>query len=296
MTLTGPQKIPFASQSEYYGGVYQGSAMEVNVGLLHTTEGTSLVSYGNGSEAPNVTAVPDFVNQKLRWYQHYDVDRSSRALVNAAGGVETNTLNVFQIELVGTCDPATHTRWLNAGVRHIYWPEAPDWALAEVGVMVRWLHDNHNIPMTCGVTFKGYPASYGSGNGVRLSGSQWSAYTGWLGHQHVPENYHGDPGSIDIDKILAFAAGTEEDVAITKADVNTIVNTDDLIRSPHDTTDTNKFWTLASYERETYLKAEAAADAVARVEAKVDALAVGGVDLDALAAKVADLLAARLQS
>lgn len=190
MALTGPQKIPFASQAYFYGNTYEGSAMESNVVVLHTTEGTSLPSYSGGSVAPNVTAVPDFANKKLKWYQHFDVDRSARALVNASGGVETNTLNAFQIELTGSCDPARKTSWgsLRAGEDYLYWPDAPDWALAGVGELLAWLNANHGVKLQSTVTFKAYPASYGTSNGVRLSGAQWTAYYGVLGHQHVPEN------------------------------------------------------------------------------------------------------------
>ncbi|MGP3971520.1 hypothetical protein [Streptomyces sp. 6N223] len=57
------------------------------------------------------------------------------------------------------------------------------------------------------MTWKPYPASYGP-NGVRLTGAQWLAYYGWLGHQHVPENDHGDPGDIDFARVLEHAKGT----------------------------------------------------------------------------------------
>ncbi|MBQ1166121.1 hypothetical protein KBZ21_49875, partial [Streptomyces sp. A73] len=73
--------------------------------VWHSTEGTSLPSYGGGGSAPNLTAKPDFKNKRMVWYQHFDFDPSARALVNRAGGVETNTLNVCQVEVVGTCDP-----------------------------------------------------------------------------------------------------------------------------------------------------------------------------------------------
>lgn len=234
MTLSGPQKIPFASQKYHYGDKYQGSAMESNVGVVHTTEGTSLPSYDGGVSAPNATAVPDFKNKKLVWYQHYDVDRSSRALVNKSGGVETNTLNAFQVELVGTCDPAKRVSWgsKKAGVDYIYWPEAPDWALKGVGEMVHWLDVNHHIPAKSSVVWKAYPASYGNSS-VRLSGAEWTKYYGWLGHQHVPENDHGDPGNIDFARVLAHANGTvtapapkpptkENPVALSDTDVKKI--------------------------------------------------------------------------
>lgn len=315
MALTGPQKIPFAvtSGSSWYGDNYAGTPFEANVGVVHTTEGTTLPSYGGGASAPNITGVPDFAKQILKWYQHYDVDRSARALLNKDGGVETNQLNAFQVELVGTCDPETRDKWLREGRKFIFWPDAPDWALKEVAKLVRWLSDNHKIQIKSTVTWKAYPASYGNSS-VRLTGAQWNAYYGWLGHQHVPENDHGDPGNIDFDRVIQFALGEAptggDSVALTTEDVKKFFGTDGVINSPDydKATETNKFWAAGTYSVETYRRArEAKAEAtaaknaavsvgkqVAALTAKVDALALGGVDLDALADKVADKLAARL--
>ncbi|MFR9674501.1 N-acetylmuramoyl-L-alanine amidase [Streptomyces sp. TR02-1] len=216
MTRSGPQKYPGASTAHWYQDDWGGDAMESNVGVLHTTEGTSLPSYRGGASAPNFTAVPDLGGRLLRWYQHFDFDTSSRALVNQPGGVETNTLNAVQVELVGTCDPARRSSWgdLRAGRDYLYWPEAPEWALAALAEFVRWAHDAHDVPLRSTVTWKAYPGSYGAANGVRLTGSQWLAYYGWLGHSHVPENLHGDPGALDVARVLAYARGDaqEDDV------------------------------------------------------------------------------------
>ena len=56
------------------------------------------------------------------------------------------------------------------------------------------------------------PASYGA-SPARMSFAQWRRFTGICGHQHVPENAHGDPGNLPIDKILRYAGATttEED-------------------------------------------------------------------------------------
>ncbi|MET9517399.1 hypothetical protein [Streptomyces sp. NPDC002994] len=208
---TGPQKYPGASTTYWYQTRYGGTPMESNVGVVHTTEGRVLPSYGDGASAPNFTAVPDFANKRLRWYQHFDFDVSSRALVNRSGGVDTNTANAVQVELVGTCDERNATTWdgKRAGVDYTFWPDAPDWALKELAHFVRWAHAEHGLQMKSTITWKPYNkgqvgGSYGA-NGVRLTGAQWGSYYGWLGHQHVPENDHGDPGDIDFARVLAHA-------------------------------------------------------------------------------------------
>nr|BEK68864.1 hypothetical protein KPHV_60910 [Kitasatospora purpeofusca] len=207
MARTGPQKIPGARFDLFFGdGRYSGSDMEVNTGLLHTTEGAALYDYDGGGVAPQVTGVPDFNARRLVWHQHFDVDESSRALVNAPGGVQTNTLNVFQVELVGTCDPVTHADWTRRGIQHVYWPEPPDWAVRDLAWLMRWLRDEHGIPLTSGLEWLPYPASYGASR-ARMSFAQWTSFRGWCGHQHVPENDHGDPGKLPIGRLLAVASG-----------------------------------------------------------------------------------------
>ncbi|QCX81286.1 hypothetical protein C9F11_38515 [Streptomyces sp. YIM 121038] len=250
MATSGPQRYPGASTSYWYGSRYPGSAMEVNVIVWHSTEGTSLPTYGNGASAPNFTAKPDFAAKRLVWYQHFDFDESSRALVNRAGGVETNTLNACQVEIVGTCDPTTHGKWERAGYLHLYTPDLPSWAIRDLGAFARWAHEQHGVPLTSGLAFKAYPSSYGT-NGVRMSGPQWTAFKGHCGHQHVPENDHGDPGAFPMAAVLTAAKGgttppREDDVPLTKADVNTIFNTDNVIAVPPDWSPDNAYWTAAS--------------------------------------------------
>jgi hypothetical protein len=256
VTRTGPQRYPGADQTHRYQDRYGGDAMEVNVVVLHTTEGRTLPDYNGGADAPNLTAVPDFGAQKLTWHQHFDIDVSSRALVNLAGGVETNTLNVCQVELVGTCDPATHTRWGSAP--HIYWPEAPEWALAEVAKFLAWMHDEHGVPLTGPALWLPYPASYGATT-ARMTGAAWDAFTGVCGHQHVPENLHGDPGAIDFARLITLAKGTtttETDMPLTTADVKTLTKTDNVLSSPDGAKDPkgNAYWTVESYLKYGYLQ------------------------------------------
>jgi hypothetical protein len=180
--------------------------------VLHTTEGGGWPAYSGGAAAPTFTALPDYTNKKLIWRQHFPLNMSARALVNAAGGVNTNTSNVAQIELVGTSEK---------GGPGMYWPEAPDWALQGLAAFVKWLNAEWAVSMKSTVRWVAYPASYGVNASQRLSGSEWLAYNGILGHQHVPENDHGDPGLFPIARLLSFTNPVEEFVLATKDDVKT---------------------------------------------------------------------------
>lgn len=293
---TGPQRYPGASTAYWHGSRYPGSAMEVNVLCWHSTEGTSLPSYDGGSMAPNFTAVPDFTAKRLVWYQHFDFDVSSRALRNLSGGVETNTLNVCQVEIVGTCDPTTHAKWTRSGVQHLYMAELPDWAIRDLAAFAKWANASHGVPLSSGLTFKAYPSSYG-GNGVRMTGAQWNNFTGHCGHQHVPENDHGDPGAFPMAAILAAAKnGTtqEDDVALTDADKKWITDTvkaqsfagvwnTDAITAPADATDvkTNSTWAAQSILKDIQARVRANTAAEAAQTAAIAKLAqLIGSDVD----------------
>lgn len=215
MAKTGPQHYPGASLAYDFGDRYPGDSMESNVLCLHSTEGTSVPTYGGGAEAPNFTVRPDFKNRRALWYQHFDFDESSRALVNLAGGVQTNTMNVCQIEIVGTCDPRHKTSWngLKAGVDYLFVPDAPDWFLDDLADFVAWSHTNHGVkiqskrPDGSKLQWKAYPSSYGTraDNGIRLTNAEWEQFYGICGHQHVAENLHGDPGNFPIDRLISLA-------------------------------------------------------------------------------------------
>ncbi|MEV5592249.1 hypothetical protein [Streptomyces sp. NPDC052496] len=266
MTRSGPQRYPGASMAYWYQGRYGGDAMESNVIVWHTTEGTSVPTYDGGSSAPNFTAAPDWSAKRLRWYQHFDFDTSSRALVNRSGGVETNTLNTCQVEIVGTCDPATHRRW--GSTPHLYTPELPAWVIRDLGAFARWAHDQHGVPLTCGVQWRAYPGSYGASS-VRMSYAAWNRYRGHCGHQHVPENDHGDPGQLPMAAILAAAKGgptPEDDVSLTPQQAQQLAEVHrDRVVGP---------WTYKGTDepRDAYAYLRDTSAAVKAVDAKVAAL------------------------
>ncbi|MFE0104127.1 N-acetylmuramoyl-L-alanine amidase [Streptomyces sp. NPDC059009] len=165
--------------------------MKPNVIVLHTTEGSSFPSYGGGGSAPNFTVKGTTVRQ------HFDANESSRALVNKSGGVATNTLNVVQIELVGTCVK---------GGPGLYWPNATDADMKGLVDLVKWLTTTYpGIPLVATLKpWLAYPASYGSKNKQRMTFAEWNKFRGICGHQHVPENDHGDPGNFPISRLIAL--------------------------------------------------------------------------------------------
>lgn len=195
----------FASQSyrydRNYAGSYTGGPFK---GLLHTTEGGTLPSYGGGASAPHFTVLPALRTKTVRVYQHYDTNRPARALLNKAGGVQTNNDSVVQIELVGTCDPRTAAK--NPAL--IYWPNAPQWALDGLKKLMRWVEDTHDVPRrSTHRPWLPYPDSYGN-SPARMGQAEFDNFAGWLGHQHAAENDHGDPGDLDMGYLLALSTRT----------------------------------------------------------------------------------------
>jgi hypothetical protein len=155
-------------------------------GLWHTTETSAFPSYSTGFFPHMTVAV---IDGKFQARQHIPFTRACRALRNESGGVQTNRTGVKQVEIVTRAD-IVDTDGLHPAMED----GLAEWAT--------WLRAEWGVPLTCGVTFKSYPASYGKGNGVRLSPSAWERYAGWCGHMHAPENDHGDPGALNWRRIL----------------------------------------------------------------------------------------------
>lgn len=164
-------------------------------GVLHTTEGAGWPDYSGWTINPHATVMPS-AGKGVTVRQHIPFSSGSFALENHAGGVQTNRAFAFQFELIGTSEK---------GGPGYYWPGADDAVLADLyRKVIKPLSDAVGIPRRA-ATFKAYPASYGTNNGVRLSGTEWTNFSGWLGHQHVPENVHGDPGAFPWARMLAAA-------------------------------------------------------------------------------------------
>jgi hypothetical protein len=199
--------------AQWYADKYPGTVFSsIEKVLLHSTEGSGWPAYSGGAIAPNWTAYPDQAAKALIWRQHFPANMSSRALAHTRTQ-PTNGDHVAQVELVGTCVP---------GGPGLYWPGAPDWALAGLAWFIAWMAAEWGSHLlTSSVTWRAYNAS---GDGQRLSDSAYDAYRGILGHEHTPQNDHRDPGALNVARIIELARGnavartlTDEDIAALAA-------------------------------------------------------------------------------
>lgn len=167
-----------------------------DVFLLHTTEGMGWPGYAGGGQAPHDTVKP-IPGKGIIVRRHYPYEQFSKSLENDPGGVETNRRGVIQVELMGTCDPRQKGRMY-------FWPEADDAVLKALADYYRPILAKYGIPAQAMGTFVAYPKSYGDHAAQRLTRSQWLSRSGICGHQHAPENAHGDPGAFPIARFIKF--------------------------------------------------------------------------------------------
>lgn len=169
-----------------HGGAYTTTTRR---GVIHTTETDRLPAYSTGN-VPHFTLGSDGAGNPVQLWQHLPVTVAARALANEPGGVQTNRHGAIQIEIIGY---AANSPTMAAD-QPAKFQALRDW--------MRWIEANH------GVARESHHAFAGSTVSATLSDADWEASTGWLGHQHVPENInrHWDPGIIDIAALLAVAA------------------------------------------------------------------------------------------
>lgn len=186
-------------------------------GLLHTTEGKTYggakAAYASHRGWPHFTVA--YPANTFKAYQHIDTARAARALKNPTGGVQTNRARCIQIEIVGTCQAS-------AGWGSQYVGEFPRGYLNGIARLMRWIEATHGVKRSAVTRWKPFPASFGLGNGVRIPAADWPVFGGWCGHQHAPENDHGDPGLIDIAYLLGPAI-TGDGLDMTPEEVRAIV-------------------------------------------------------------------------
>src|SRR4051794_3229101 len=170
-------------------------------GVLHTTEGGSYAgargSYVANRCAPHFTV--SFESGSFQAWQHIPLDQAARAL-ERPGNIQTNRAHAIQIEIVGFADAAKAAQ---TGGTHVTAFGGP--YLAGMAELMRWIEANAGV-RNHAANFLEYPASSGNSS-VRFTAEAWMSFDGWCGHQHVPDNSHGDPGNINIGALVSGVAG-----------------------------------------------------------------------------------------
>lgn len=185
-------KVLLSDAGAFVGGPYRI--------VIHSTEGATasgaIAAYRKGRVSPHFTA--SFEGGRFQVWQHVALNRSSTALEHRSGTCETNRQSAIQIEVVA-------------------YAAKPDWApeLVEgVAALLAWIAVQTGVQAHA-PEFLPYPASYGA-NPVRMDCATWLAFNGVCGHEHVPNQSHGDPGAIPITALLAGIAAPAPEPKETK--------------------------------------------------------------------------------
>ena len=140
----------------------------------HTTEGTSLSGalstlIGNHDEPHFVVSV-----DALQVVQLIALDRASKSLMHPPNTPETNRAHCVQVEICGRA--ADSQNWQRAKYHH----------LAALALMIE---HRVKIERRTHVSWE---------NPSRIPANQFAGWRGHIGHMHVPNNDHVDPGHFRI--------------------------------------------------------------------------------------------------
>lgn len=148
---------------------------------------------------------PHFTVDEWSIRQHFDTSVGSRALVNAPGGVETNSDGVIQIEIVGY-----------SGV------SMPGPTADNLIQLLGWIAWTHPVPWVWpnGRPKPAAPGPSDPGGHVR-STAAWAG-AGHFDHGSVPENEHWDPAYTDLEWFVLNGAMTPVATATVLANTKVV--------------------------------------------------------------------------
>jgi hypothetical protein len=187
----------------------------MSVVALHTGEGSTIEGIVATLKQNNSMSNEVYDPTIDRTVSLIPAGTASRSLRNLNGGVQTNNresdgrpgADVYQIEIVGFASLVAgySDQWYRNLANHV----------AAVCFLT-------GTPLEFPCKFEAYPPR----DGIRLDGrepwrltnEQWLNVNGVIGHQHIPENVHGDPG--DLSRMVALL--TEEDMALTDDELDKI--------------------------------------------------------------------------
>lgn len=206
---TLPQRYPPADLiSQWFPSIAGGATFtKVDKLVIHTTEGSSWFNYSVVGFGPHLT-----LNRV--WRQHIPLTKSATALTDPdSTPVRENRDNVIQIEVVG------------------FAKNSPSWdelTINKIAELIAWLHQ-YGLPLKIMEKWTGPNTT------ARMSSSEYDAFKGICGHQHVSGNDHWDPGMIPweaiIDRAKALVAGVPAVPSAPKPDAP-VVSDPDITKFP----------------------------------------------------------------
>lgn len=191
-----PSTYPLANVTAQPRPAGGGTFDRVEKLVLHTTETRGWPGYGDF--APHLTYDP----WQHLWRQHVPLTRSSTTLADGSSTkVRENRDYAIQVEIVAYCDPKLVAKY-GFGI-----DDLDDRAVRDLADLAAWLHENGGLELELADGWLPYPYSAGNTRN-RMTGPEYDAFRGVLGHEHVSTNDHGDPGAPPwLAKFLRYAKG-----------------------------------------------------------------------------------------
>lgn len=224
--MVGPlrNKYPMASQTAQPRPHLAGGATfdRVEKLCLHTTETSGWPGYP--TFAPHITYDP----WRHLFRQHFDLTKSATTLADPSStAVRENRDGVIQVEIVAYCDPKlarTHGHFID---------DIDDQAVRELAEFAAWLHSNGGLELDLvDEAWIPYATSSKGGAKNRLSGPEYDAFRGILGHEHVSGNDHLDPGGPPwLDRFIRYAKEAAGQTSTTTQEGFIMANAEPIDRS-----------------------------------------------------------------
>jgi hypothetical protein len=117
--------------------------------------------------------------------------------------VDGNRDNVFQLEVICYSD-----KDIGDDVGGLWVGDPSNQHYQDIARICVQLHEELDLPLENTVTWHEGRAAFF--DDVRLSLAKYDAYRGILGHVHVPENTHWDPGGFRASRLMAAIEGTDD--------------------------------------------------------------------------------------